>query len=89
VGALATFGGTGVLDSEFVITLFGKEFGLGSTYDVAVFTMFLFQMVFMDTAATIPTGTMAERWKFSSFIVFAFFISMITYPLFANWVWAP
>ena len=96
VGALATFGGAGVLDSEFVITLFGKEFGLfgtkgfflaGSTYDVAVFTMFLFQMVFMDTAATIPTGTMAERWKFSSFIVFAFFISMISYPLFANWVW--
>ena len=41
----------------------------------------------MDTAATIPTGAMAERWKFSSFVVFAFFTSMITYPLFANWVW--
>jgi ammonium transporter, Amt family len=41
----------------------------------------------MDTAATIPTGAMAERWKFSSFIIFAFFISMVTYPLYANWVW--
>ena len=30
---------------------------------------------------------MAERWKFSSFVVFGFFLSMITYPLFANWVW--
>ena len=41
----------------------------------------------MDTAATIPTGAMAERWKFSSFMVYGFFISMISYPLFANWVW--
>ena len=96
VGALGTLGGTGVLDSEFTISLFGKDFGLfgmkgfflaGTTYDVAVFGLFLFQMVFMDTAATIPTGAMAERWTFSSFIVYAFFISMISYPLFANWVW--
>jgi Amt family ammonium transporter len=96
LGALSTMGGTGLLDSEFTISLFGKDFGLfgmkgfflaGSTYDVAVFALFLFQMVFMDTAATIPTGAMAERWKFSSFIVYGFFISMITYPLFANWVW--
>jgi len=96
LGAISTMGGTGLLDSEFAISLFGKDFGLfgmkgfflaGSTYDVAVFTLFLFQMVFMDTAATIPTGAMAERWKFSSFVVFGFFISMFTYPLFANWVW--
>ena len=96
VGALGTLGGTGLLDSEFTISLFGKDFGLfgmkgfflaGSAYDVAVFTLFLFQRVCMDTAATIPTGAMAERWKFSSFIVFGFFLSMISYPLFANWVW--
>src|SRR5438552_10200522 len=96
LGALSTMGGTGLLDSEFTISLFGKDFGLfgmkgfflaGSTYDVAVFTLFLFQMVFMDTAATIPTGAMAERWKFSSFVVFGFFLSMFSYPLFANWLW--
>ena len=96
VGPISTLGGTGVLDGEFTISLLGKDFGLfgtkgfflaGSTYDVAVFALFLFQMVFMDTAATIPTGAMAERWKFSSFVVFGFFISMITYPLYANWVW--
>src|SRR5262249_48798176 len=57
------------------------------TYDVGVFALFLFQMVFMDTAATIPTGAMAERWKFSSFIVFGFFMSMLIYPVYANWVW--
>jgi Amt family ammonium transporter len=44
-------------------------------------------MVFMDTAGTIPTGAMAERWKWSAFVVFGFFMSMVVYPLFANWVW--
>jgi Amt family ammonium transporter len=44
-------------------------------------------MVFMDTAATIPTGAMAERWKFSAFCVFAFFVSTLTYPVFGNWAW--
>jgi Amt family ammonium transporter len=96
LGAIGSMGGSGVLDSEFTLSLFGKDFGLfgmkgfflsGTTYDVAVFALFLFQMVFMDTAATIPTGAMAERWKFSSFIVYGFLISMISYPLFANWVW--
>lgn len=97
VGALSALsGGTGGLDGEFVISLFGKDFGLwgtkgfflqGIAYDTAIFTLFLFQMVFMDTAATIPTGAMAERWKFSAFMIYALFISMIIYPLFANWVW--
>ncbi len=96
VGAVASLGGTPGLDSEFTISLFGKDFGLwgqngfflmGNTYDVGVFTLFLFQMVFMDTAATIPTGAMAERWSFKNFCFFAFFMSMIVYPLFANWVW--
>ncbi|HAA02169.1 MAG TPA: ammonium transporter [Syntrophobacteraceae bacterium] len=95
VGGVATLG-AGVLNSEFSISLFGKEFGLfgtkgfflsGVTYDTAVFAVFLFQMVFMDTTATIPTGAMAERWTFKSFVVYGFFISAITYPLYANWVW--
>jgi Amt family ammonium transporter len=42
--------------------------------------MFLFSLVFMDTAATIPTGAMAERWKFNAFFVYALFMSMFLYP---------
>ena len=89
VGGVASLGGGTVLNGEFVINLFGKEFGLfgtkgfflsGGTYDVVVFTIFLFQMVFMDTTATIPTGSMAERWTFKSFVVYGFFISGIVYP---------
>jgi Amt family ammonium transporter len=96
VGAVSALGGTAPLNHEFTISLFGKDFGLfgmkgfflgGDTYDVGVFALFLFQMVFMDTAATIPTGAMAERWKFTAFIIFGFFMAMFVYPLFANWVW--
>jgi len=95
-GPFATLGGGGVLNGEFTIELFGKEFGLfgtkgfflsGGTYDVAVFTMFLFQMVFMDTTATIPTGSMAERWNFKSFVIYALLVGAVIYPLYANWVW--
>ena len=95
---VASLGGTAGLDAakEVVIELFGKPFGLfatngwflgGNVYDVGVFTIFLFQMVFMDTAATIPTGAMAERWKLKAFIVFGFFMSMLLYPVFGNWAW--
>src|ERR1044071_9747435 len=78
VGALGTLGGFDGLSHEVAITLFGKTFGLfgatgffltGVAYTAPVFAYFLFQMVFMDTAATIPTGALAERWKFSAFCV--------------------
>ncbi|MBZ5676888.1 MAG: ammonium transporter [Acidobacteriia bacterium] len=97
VGALGTLGGTPVLGGEYAITLFGKTFGLWGqngiflmhkgTYDVAVMVMFLFQMVFMDTALTIVTGTAAERWKYVAFLVSSFVMGAFTYPLFANWAW--
>ena len=97
VGAIANLGGTPPLSAEYVITLFGKPFGLfgqhglflmhKGTYDVGVMVLFLFQMVFMDTGATIPTGAAAERWKFSAFIVTSFLFAAFTYPLFANWAW--
>ncbi|MEO7803645.1 MAG: ammonium transporter [Actinomycetota bacterium] len=59
----------------------------GKAYDVSVLGFFFFQLVFMDATATIPTGAMAERWKFSSFIVWGLFASMLLYPIFGNWVW--
>lgn len=57
------------------------------TYDPGVFAFFLFQLVFMDTAATIVTGSMAERWKFSAFLPFGVFMAAIVYPIFGMWVW--
>ena len=49
--------------------------------------IFLYAVVFMDTAATIPTGALVERWKFSAFVVYGLFMSMFLYPVYANWVW--
>ena len=59
----------------------------GHTYDVGVMVIFLFQMVFMDTALTIVTGACAERWKFLTFAVSSVLMGAFTYPLFANWAW--
>ncbi|MBA4369991.1 MAG: ammonium transporter, partial [Coriobacteriaceae bacterium] len=68
-----------------------KGFFVGSlgdgTYDPGVFAFFLFQLVFMDTAATIVTGAMAERWKFSSFVPFGVFMGAIAYPIYGMWIW--
>src|SRR5450432_3210091 len=89
-------GGQGVIPHEYIVHLFGHDFGIwgtagyflnSSVYDVGVFALFLFQMVFMDTTATIPTGALAERWSFKSFVIYGLFISMFVYPLFGNWVW--
>ena len=48
------------------------------TYDVGVMVVFLFQMVFMDTALTIVTGTAAERWKYAAFMVSSFVLGAFT-----------
>jgi Amt family ammonium transporter len=95
LGAIGTLGGYAGLNSELTMTLFGKTFGLIGTkgfflngvYDVGVFGLFLFQMVFMDTTATIPTGALAERWKYASFVIYGLLVGTIIYPVFGNWVW--
>lgn len=89
-------GDANLLTGEIKTSLFGKDFGLlgthgfflaGRAFDSGIMTLFLFQMVFMDTAATIPTGTLAERWKFLAFVIYSALISTIIYPVFGNWVW--
>ena len=96
VGSVAALGGTAPLNSEYTVTIAGHTIGLlgtkgfflgGDTYDVGAFALFIFAMVFMDTAVTIPTGSMAERWKWGSFTVYCLFMSMFVYPIFGNWVW--
>ena len=93
---ITNLGGLNPLNGEFKLSLFGKDWGLfgtkgfflsGGAYDVGIMVMFLFQMVFMDTATTIVTGTAAERWKFAAFAISTFFLGAITYPLFGNWAW--
>ncbi len=74
--------------SRFFGLLGGSKFALVSVaHDPPSLAMFLFATVFMDTAATIPTGALAERWRFVAFALYGAFMSMVLYPIFANWVW--
>jgi ammonium transporter, Amt family len=59
----------------------------GKGYDVGVVAFFLYMVAFMDTTATIPTGSMAERWKWKSFVIWGLFCGAIYYPIFGAWTW--
>ena len=89
VGGTPPISHTGAFGNFLGGSLFATKgfFLAGNSYDVGTYAMFLFQMVFMDTAVTIVTGSMCERWKFSSFIVYCFFMSCVLYPIFGHWAW--
>lgn len=94
LGSWVDAAGNPVLSSGIRI---GEQIGLigtsgfflqGITLSAAgIFAFFLFQMVFMDTAATIPTGSGAERIKFIGFVIMSFLVAMLIYPVAGNWVW--
>lgn len=50
---------------------------------------FVFNLVFCATAATIVSGAMAERTKFSSYCIYSAVISAVVYPIEAGWIWNP
>jgi Amt family ammonium transporter len=93
LGSASTMGGAAVMDGSWKIgdgwqILGTKGFFLsGNFYDVSVFALFFFQMVFMDTTATIPTGAAAERWKFPAFVLYGLAVGTVMYPIYGNWVW--
>jgi len=56
-----------------------------SSFPTAAF--FIFQTVFCATAATIVSGAMAERTKFSSYCIYSLAISAVIYPVSGHWIW--
>ena len=54
---------------------------------VSFFSYFIFQTVFCATAATIVSGAMAERTKFSAYCIYSAMISLLIYPVSGHWIW--
>ncbi len=80
--------GEPLLGSGNWVFLFQGGWALSTgTITPALLGLFLYMVAFMDTVATIPTGSMAERWKWGSFVVWGLFCGAIYYPLFAAWTW--
>jgi Amt family ammonium transporter len=77
-GATSTgwFGTTGFFLSDF-----------SPGEDPWVLAFWMFQVVFAATAATIVSGAMAERTKFSGYLVYSVFVSALIYPIFGSWAW--
>lgn len=80
-------GGPLVGSGDWVFLFKGGWALSGGGITPALLGFFLYMVAFMDTTATIPTGSMAERWKWNSFVVWGFFCGAIYYPLFAAWTW--
>ena len=60
---------------------------IGSDSNIPAEATFIFQTVFCATAATIVSGAMAERTKFSMYVVFSVLISAFVYPIEGHWSW--
>ena len=77
----------GVTSTGFVGTsgFFLSDFVPGG--DPWVLAFWMFQVVFAATAATIVSGAMAERTKFSAYLLYSFFVSALIYPIFGSWAW--
>ena len=65
----------------------GFSFDVFSNYGNFDYSAFVFNLVFCATTATIVSGSMAERTKFSSYCIYSAVISAIIYPIEAHWTW--
>jgi Amt family ammonium transporter len=64
---------------------FLSDFKVGG--DPWVLAFWMFQVVFCATAATIVSGAMAERTKFSGYLIYSAAVSAFIYPVFGSWAW--
>lgn len=71
------------------LDLFGKftEFIASPEEGLTEASKFVFNLVFCATAATIVSGSMAERTKFSAYCIYSAIISLVVYPIEAHWIW--
>ena len=71
-----------------VLGIIGKpDWTMFSSFEAFDWSSFVFQLVFCATAATIVSGAMAERTRFSAYCMYSGIISLLVYPIEAGWVW--
>ena len=88
LGTAAGGSDAALIGSDDWVFLWKGGFALGGEHiSAALLGFFLYMAAFMDTIATIPTGAMAERWKWKSFVMWGFFCGGLYYPLFGAWTW--
>ncbi len=92
IGTLAFWAiGFGLMFGATQTGLFGtsgfflSDFKAGG--DPWVLAFWMFQVVFCATAATIVSGAMAERTKFTGYLIYSIVISAFIYPVFGSWAW--
>ena len=82
--------GFGIMFGTDLAGLVGiPDFFVQGNYDsnFSTYTFLIFQTVFCATAATIVSGAMAERTKFSAYLIYSVVISAIVYPISGHWIW--
>ena len=79
-GGLSNFA---LLDQTDVL----NEYGASGVGNLTPGTLFFFQVVFAATAVTIASGALAERTKFTTYLVFAAVMTAIIYPVVVSWTW--
>ena len=88
--SVATFWAFGfaLMYGTSVSGLFGSKFFFFTTKVAGYQSFFVFQAMFVATAATIVSGAVAERLKFFSYVIITFVTSGIIYPIVGHWVWS-
>jgi len=77
-----------MMGENYLLGVIGiPDFQIFTDYANFPWASFVFNLVFCATAATIVSGAMAERTKFSAYIIYSAVISMLIYPIEAGWVW--
>lgn len=80
--------GSSLLLGEDMLGIIGKPgFDLLTAYGEFDYSSFVFNLVFCATTATIVSGAMAERTKFSSYCIYSAVLSAVIYPIEAHWTW--
>ncbi len=87
--AIFWFVGFGIMFGASYQGLFGTNgFAYSPANGSSVVSFFIFQMMFCGTATTIISGAVAERTKFTGYLLISVVVSLVIYPVFGHWAWA-